>query len=391
MVAGGPGAGILERTRIGRDGGEQAIGDGPGDGPVRRLEQTEDQLAGGGFPGGHPVDVAVACVAGMMIDIDEPFAVLHAFADLPHPFEAGRIRGEDAVESMAGRRRSDEFAGIEEGEFLGKRILVPADDLFALGLQSQSEGELRPDAIAVGADVAGDTQGPAGADGFEDAVNDPGMVLHEGDRERSISSMISSTRLPRATESSRTKRRRGVYLSTTARPTRPWMRRRSFLRRSIALRCCSGVPMMPTNTVADWRSPATPTSLTVIRPASPAGISRRITSPISRLRSSRTRWCRRDCILPGGATSVYRFAPGGTRMPWRATRNIPRRRRGAGAGPCPRAADLSRSARPARRRFVEVVLVVARLAAGVASAAVTVSGAPFPGCNIRSHRRPGNR
>src|SRR5437773_1392644 len=54
--------------------------------------------------------------------------------------------------------------------------------------------------------------------------------------------------------------------------------------------------MIPTKTVPDWRSPATPTSLTVMRPASATGISRRMISPISRLRSWRTRWCRSDCI-----------------------------------------------------------------------------------------------
>src|SRR5437867_2394478 len=76
------------------------------------------------------------------------------------------------------------------------------------------------------------------------------------------------------------------------------MRSRSFLRISRPLRCCSLVPTMPTKTVADCRSPANPTSLTVINPASPVGISRRMISPISRFSNSRTRWCRSDCMAP---------------------------------------------------------------------------------------------
>ena len=46
------------------------------------------------------------------------------------------------------------------------------------------------------------------------------------------------------------------------------------------MRCCSGLPTTPTKTVADFRSPANPTSFTVINPAASGWISRRRTSPI---------------------------------------------------------------------------------------------------------------
>ena len=45
-------------------------------------------------------------------------------------------------------------------------------DFLALVLQRQRQAELRADAIAVRPDMADDANGPAVADGFDDAVND---------------------------------------------------------------------------------------------------------------------------------------------------------------------------------------------------------------------------
>ena len=62
-----------------------------------------------------------------------------------------------------------------------------------------------------------------------------------GGRVFSSSSMICSTRLPRTTESSITKRSVGVYFRTTARATRPWMRLRWRVSKANPRFCWSGV------------------------------------------------------------------------------------------------------------------------------------------------------
>ena len=58
-----------------------------------------------------------------------------------------------------------------------------------------------------------------------------------------------------------------MYLRMTSRATSVWIRARSRIRMVIAFLRCSGFPTTPMNTVADLRSPANPTSLTVINPA----------------------------------------------------------------------------------------------------------------------------
>src|SRR5260370_37114577 len=68
-VEGGRAGGrVLERTGVSGNGGEQTIGDGRGDRPVGRLQETENQFARGRLFGRHPVEVGVARVAGVVID-----------------------------------------------------------------------------------------------------------------------------------------------------------------------------------------------------------------------------------------------------------------------------------------------------------------------------------
>ena len=157
----------------------------------------------------------------MVVDVDEQVPVLNAFADFAESLETGGVGGNHAIEVLAGGGWLHQAFGVRKGEFLRHAVFVPADYFFALGLERQGKAKLRSDAIAVGTDVARDADGFAAADLLQDAVNDLGMGFHEGGRARSSSSRICSTRLPRSTESSSTKRSLGVYLSTTARPTRP--------------------------------------------------------------------------------------------------------------------------------------------------------------------------
>ena len=100
MVSGWASGGILERAGIGRDGGEEAVGNGLGDGPFGDPHDAEDEFAAGRLAGRDPVDIGIARIALVMIDIDQQISVLNAFADLPQPLETGAIGGNDAVELM---------------------------------------------------------------------------------------------------------------------------------------------------------------------------------------------------------------------------------------------------------------------------------------------------
>ena len=77
VVGGGLRGGVLETAGIGADSGKEAIGDGRGDRPLGLLEKAIDEFAAAGGFGVDPVDVAVACVGAVMIDVDERAA----FAD----------------------------------------------------------------------------------------------------------------------------------------------------------------------------------------------------------------------------------------------------------------------------------------------------------------------
>ncbi|MFM1944166.1 MAG: hypothetical protein RI897_3148 [Verrucomicrobiota bacterium] len=99
-------------------------------------------------------------------------------------------------------RLAHEAFGGEEGELCGHGVLVPAFDLFALGLEGEGEGELGTDTIAIRSDVADDTETLERCDRVEDTIEGittgtHGLGLSE---ERSISSSMERIRLPRSTE-----------------------------------------------------------------------------------------------------------------------------------------------------------------------------------------------
>src|SRR5213594_1230072 len=277
---------ILKGAGVGGHGSEEAISDLRRNGPVAGLEKAIDEFTGGRLLVGDPIEVPVARVAGVMVDIDEDLPVLDALPGLAEPLEAGAIRGNHAVECATWLRGVEEAVRVEEGQLAGHRILVPNGDGLAGVLEGEGQAELGTDAIPIGPDVADDADGVAVANRLHDSLDD---ALHSGSEVFSSSSMILRTRLPRATDSSTTKRSCGVYFRTTALATRPWMRVRFRWSSSKPVFCCSWPPRMLMKTTADLRSPPTSTSLTVTRPAWSTGISRRMASPISRFRSSRTR------------------------------------------------------------------------------------------------------
>src|SRR5258708_8010769 len=178
MVTAGLRARVLKRASIGRDSGEQAVGDPFGDGPLGGLEQPEDEFAAGGFAGRDPVDIGVARVALVMIYVDEEFSAPDARADFSQALEAGRIGGDHAVERLAPPGFLEEFVLVEKLVFPGIGILVPADDPLALVLEGQGQAELRSDTVAIRTYMADDANGAAVTDAFDDPVNYLRMALH---------------------------------------------------------------------------------------------------------------------------------------------------------------------------------------------------------------------
>src|SRR5712692_6692299 len=248
VEGGRAGSRVLERAGVGGNGGEQTIGDGRGDGPVGGLQETENQFASGRLFGRHPVEVGVARVAGVVIDVDKQLSVLNVFPRLAEPLEAGAIRGNHTVKFASGPGRLINLVRVQKGQLGRQRVLVPANDLLFLVLQGQRQAQLRTNAVPVRPHVADDTEGLALANPVEDALDD--ARLHStGEMDFSSSAMMASTRLPRTIESSTTKRSCGVYLRMTDLAIRPWMRVRCFWSRASPVRCCSGLPKMPMKTV----------------------------------------------------------------------------------------------------------------------------------------------
>ena len=139
VISGRARAGILERAGIGRDGGEEAVGNGLGDGPFGDPHDAEDEFAAGRLAGRDPVDIGIAGIALVMIDVDEELATGDAGADFSEAVKAGGIRGNDAVELMAGLGPLKQMLGIEELVFLRERIFVPAKDFLAFSAEGESE------------------------------------------------------------------------------------------------------------------------------------------------------------------------------------------------------------------------------------------------------------
>ena len=132
----------MKRTGVRRDRSEQAVGDRLGDRPARDFQQSKNQFAGGRFARGHPVHVAVARVAFVMVNVDENFPVRDMPANPAKALEARAIGGDDTVEFPPGLWLLKQSVGVEEFVFLRKEILVPTDDFFALVLERQREAEL---------------------------------------------------------------------------------------------------------------------------------------------------------------------------------------------------------------------------------------------------------
>src|SRR5579884_2802486 len=179
IVSAGAGAGILERAGVGGNGGEQAIGNRRSNRPVHSLHEAENDFTGGCFLGGYPVDVAVARVAGVMVNIDEQFALADVPPSLAQAFETGRIGRNNAIEFLARFWPLHKFIGIEKCQLIGHRVLIPAGDFFALIAQRKRHCQLRANAITIRSDVPDHAKGAVSVDSFKDAVNDFWVWLHQ--------------------------------------------------------------------------------------------------------------------------------------------------------------------------------------------------------------------
>src|ERR1017187_234862 len=140
----GPGAraGILKGAGVGGDGGEEAVGNALGDRPLGNLQQPEDEFPRRRLVSGDPVQVGVARVALVVVDVNEELVVAKAPPARAEAVEGGRVGGYDAVELHALLGLLDDAVPVEELVFLRDAIFVPASDFLAFGAEREREAEL---------------------------------------------------------------------------------------------------------------------------------------------------------------------------------------------------------------------------------------------------------
>ena len=206
IISRGPRARILEGARIGRDRREKAISYLGSHRPIGAIQQPIDQLAGGWRARSNPIDVRVTRVAFVMINIDENSAIPDQFACGAKPLKTGAVGRNHTIERRVVFRVRQQLIRIQERQLARHWVLVPAGDLLALVPQSDREAKLRANAITVWPDVPNHANRIAGANLIQDPLNNPGRLHPSAGKLFSSSARISSTRLPRTTESSTTKR-----------------------------------------------------------------------------------------------------------------------------------------------------------------------------------------
>ena len=116
----------------------------------------------------------------MMVDVDEEPPILDTMGDFTEALEARAIGRDHAVKFLSPPWRFQQLARIEECQFVGHGVLIPADDAFILREQGQRQTQLRTDTVAVRADVAGDADALAAVDRFEEAIHNLGVGFHAG-------------------------------------------------------------------------------------------------------------------------------------------------------------------------------------------------------------------
>src|SRR5690349_4185219 len=142
VISAGTRARILEGARVSGDSSEKTISDRLGDRPFGNREEAEKQFARRGLACRDPIEVGVAGVALVVIDVNEELAVSDTRRNRTEALETGGIRGNHAIEFRAALRPLKEAVRVQKLVFLGNRIFVPANDLFALVLQGHSQTEL---------------------------------------------------------------------------------------------------------------------------------------------------------------------------------------------------------------------------------------------------------
>ena len=92
------------RTRVGDDRGVEVHRDVGGQREPGRLDQVVDHLAGGGGPGVHPVDVAVAAVVSVVVDVEDPRPrAAGALEEAAEPRGIRAVERDDQVELVPAR------------------------------------------------------------------------------------------------------------------------------------------------------------------------------------------------------------------------------------------------------------------------------------------------
>jgi hypothetical protein len=128
---------------------------------------------------GNPIDIAVARVAFVMVNVDENFPMADTSAEPAQALEACAIGGDDAVKFHSALRLLEQSIPIEELVFLRNGIFIPAINFFPFIFERQRQTQLRSDTVAIRPDVPNNANRFAFADDIKNLVDNFWVTFHQ--------------------------------------------------------------------------------------------------------------------------------------------------------------------------------------------------------------------
>ena len=169
----GCGGAVLEGAGIGADGGVERISYRGGHFHAQGLDEFEDDAATGGGGALYDVDVAVAGVGAVVVDVDD--AGMGSEALRRYVAQALPITGVHADEHLRQlgpglRQGANGIRPGQEGIAARHAVFIPQRDLFAHSSQSQPQCQRGADGIAIRPEVGDDTKTFVCVDGGDEVL-----------------------------------------------------------------------------------------------------------------------------------------------------------------------------------------------------------------------------
>ena len=110
---------------------KRQLADFRGNGPTGFLQQTINKLSSRWGAFGNPIDIAIASIALMMVDVDERTVFANRRHRIPNTITGGSIDCNDTIELFSGNGMLHQFTRIQKGQFRGNIVIIPADHTLA--------------------------------------------------------------------------------------------------------------------------------------------------------------------------------------------------------------------------------------------------------------------